>query len=117
MEGEGGRGTGSEGISDSNRIVLIKHDMVNIELPTPPPWFSRSHTRMSESHTSPDCSSHGVREPPSVQGTLKPGVKGVGINRGRNAWMKGEGNDVCLQCTRIRCSQILKHAPQICVPR
>ena len=46
--------------------------MVNIELPTPPPWFSRSHTRISESHTSPDCSSHGAREPPSVQGTLKP---------------------------------------------
>ena len=41
----------------------------------------------------------------------------VGINRGRNAWMKGEGNDVCLQCTRIRCSQILKCAPQICVHR
>ena len=31
--------------------------------------------------------------------------------------MKGEGNDVCLQCTGIRCSQILKYAPQICVHR
>ena len=55
-EGEGGRGTGSERgqhsvrehrrresqkyhVSDRNHIVLIKHDMVNIELPIPPPWY------------------------------------------------------------------------------